>query len=90
MVTKSKTARVTDHGMKQSLCENFAAAIDIAVERSGKSFRQVALSLGFSDSAILRYCNGERTPNAEAIYILCKTYNISADYVLGLTKDVVR
>ena len=34
------------------------------------------------------WTTGKIQPNAESIYLICKTYKVSADYLLGLD-DIV-
>ena len=71
--------------MKEQLCKSFNKAIETIAKEKGLTLRQIAHSAGFTDSAFVRYRNGDRVPNAEAIYAICSNYNISADFVLGLT-----
>lgn len=51
------------------------------------SQRQLANELKISNAAIQRWENEMRIPNAEAIVLLAKYFNVSADYLLGLTDD---
>lgn len=41
--------------------------------------------LGVSGACVNRWEKGLRTPGAEYIIVLCKTFNCSADYLLGLS-----
>ena len=38
-----------------------------------------------SQDTISLWENGKSYPNTEQIYLICKTFKISADYLLGLT-----
>ena len=71
------------HGLQKTLCNNFAYAIDYICFTHGLSKAQIARSIGFTPASFTRYCNGERTPNAEAVYLLSEQYHISADFILG-------
>ncbi len=51
------------------------------------SQRQLANELKISNAAIQRWESEMRIPNAEAIVLLAKYFNVSADYLLGLTDD---
>ena len=52
--------------------------------RGEKSQDAVAKAIGISRGALSFYENGERKPDAEAIFKICQYYNISADSLLGL------
>ena len=51
----------------------------------GLSQRQVATSIGLSTRAYCYYENGLREPSIETIKNLCKFFNCSSDFLLGLT-----
>lgn len=51
------------------------------------SQKEVAAILGISQQHYSMYENGKRVMNAEQIIKICKHYNISADYLLGLTDN---
>lgn len=51
------------------------------------SQRQLADLVGLSHNAIAYWENEQRIPNAEAIVMLAKFFNVSSDYLLGLTDD---
>jgi len=55
--------------------------------RIEKNMKQtdVAEALGLSISAYCRYEYGQREPNATTIAAMAKLYQVSADYLLGLT-----
>ncbi|MDE6868660.1 MAG: helix-turn-helix domain-containing protein, partial [Clostridia bacterium] len=48
---------------------------------------QLALTLNISYKAIQRWENQTSIPNAEAIILLAKFFNVTADYLLGLSDD---
>ncbi|MCI8538522.1 MAG: helix-turn-helix transcriptional regulator [Oscillospiraceae bacterium] len=49
--------------------------------------KELAEILGVRDSQICEIENGNRTTTVERIVLICRHYNISADYLLGLTDD---
>lgn len=48
---------------------------------------ECAKALGISRGALSFYENGERKPDADVIYMMAEHFNVSADYILGLTKE---
>lgn len=46
---------------------------------------ELAKSTGLNQSAIARWELNKTEPTASAIIILCKYFNVTADYLLGLT-----
>lgn len=55
--------------------------------RTEKNFsqKQVASDMGISITTISQYESDSRFPNKEMLKRLCKYYQISSDYLLGLT-----
>ena len=49
----------------------------------GLSQLQLAKATGFSQSAIAYWETGQRIPNAKAIIILARFFDVSTDYLLG-------
>lgn len=49
--------------------------------------KEIANSLGISQQHYSMYENGKRILNAEQIIKICKTYDISANYLLGLSDE---
>ena len=46
---------------------------------------QLAKETGLSQSAIALWENGQRIPNALAIITLCKYFQVSSDFLLGVS-----
>ncbi len=57
---------------------------DLRTERN-LSLRQLAELINTSYSAIEKWENQSRVPNAEAVVTLAKFFGVSTDYLLGLT-----
>ena len=51
----------------------------------GLTLIQLSKATNLSKSAISAWEVGSRTPNAEAIITLAKYFNVSTDYLLGVT-----
>lgn len=49
--------------------------------------KEIAEKLGISQQHYSMYETGKRVLNAEQIILICKEYNVSADYLLGLTDE---
>lgn len=47
--------------------------------------KQVAEAIGLTRNAIVNYESGIREPSIETIILLCKYFDVSADYLIGLS-----
>lgn len=54
-------------------------------EERGETQDQLAKAVGITRQSLSRYETNERTPNIELIYNIAKHYEVSADYLLGLS-----
>lgn len=66
---------------------DFALILSRLRHESGLSQRQVASELGISQALLSHYENGAREPKLEFVIKACTYYRVSADYILGRTKD---
>ena len=57
---------------------------ELRIERKFK-LKEVAEKLNVTIRTISRYEDGTREPSVEMIIKFCKLYDVSADYLLGLT-----
>ena len=57
---------------------------ELRIER-GLKLKEVAEYMNVTIRAISRYEDGTREPSVEMIVKFCKLYNVTADYLLGLT-----
>ena len=55
---------------------------ELRLERT-LSQSQLAKAIGISQSAIAYWETAQRTPNAQAIIILARYFNVTTDYLLG-------
>jgi len=51
----------------------------------GLTLEQLAKEINMSYAAISRWEAKQRIPNIEALIVIAKYFNVSADYLLGLT-----
>ncbi|MGN1042506.1 MAG: helix-turn-helix domain-containing protein [Christensenellales bacterium] len=47
--------------------------------------KQFATSINVSQACVTYWIKSERQPTAEAIYSIAQRYNVTADYLLGLS-----
>lgn len=62
----------------------FKERIVEALKFSGISQKQLAQMLGISESNITNRKKGENLPSVDILFKLCKIFDVSADYFLGL------
>lgn len=56
-------------------------------EDAGLSQEALAKEIGISQSALGNYERGSRAPDKDIIIALAKRFNVSSDYLLGISKD---
>ncbi len=56
--------------------------------RGERPRKDIADKIGITEVTLCRYENGQRTPDAYNLYKLCKFYNVSSDYLIGLENAV--
>lgn len=64
---------------------NFCERLKDLRQEQNLSYRQLGKNTGFSDNSIRRWENGTCTPNIDELITLAKYFNVSTDYMLGLT-----
>ena len=52
---------------------------------SGATQNQIAKEIGVTRQSISQYCDGSTVPNADKLLKLAQYFNVSADYLLGIT-----
>ncbi len=62
----------------------FPTALRSLMARGGQ--RRLAEHLGMSDPTISDYCNGVSGPRPETLAKIAKYFDVSADYLLGLSE----
>lgn len=63
----------------------FAERLKELRTEKGLSYMKLAELTGLSNGGLQKWENGSRVPNAEAVVILAKFFEVSSDYLLGLT-----
>lgn len=63
----------------------FASRLKQLREKTGLNQKECAEKLNISRGSISFYENGERLPDIETIYNMSKFFDVSADYLVGLT-----
>lgn len=63
----------------------FASRLKDFIQELGISKRKFAKRVGVSATSVSDWVSGKIQPNAESIYLICKEFNVSADYLLGIT-----
>ena len=49
--------------------------------------KEFAKTIGISERSLYRYIKNLSMPNVEIFIKMCKTFNVSSDYLLGLISD---
>ncbi len=68
--------------------QNYHTRIRELREDNDETQASVASILKVSQSNYSKYERGERKLTLEQLHILCKHFNVSADYILGLPKNL--
>ena len=63
----------------------FADRLSDLISESGKTLRQIASEIGVSYPTLSTYQNGTQKANIEALAKIANYFNVSADYLLGLS-----
>ena len=58
-----------------------------ARKAAGMTLEQVAQQMNTNHTTISRYENEKRKIDPDALAVLCRLYNVSADHILGLTDE---
>ncbi len=66
--------------------DGFDRRLRMVIALSGLSVRAFAASVGYDRRSAYRWLRGDSVPNGDAIATICRTYDVSADWLLGLIK----
>lgn len=64
--------------------EEFGLRIEQYIREHNMTNREFAKGIGVRESTLSQYIYGTRYPQVKIIIRICKTYNISADWLLGI------
>lgn len=56
--------------------------------RGKRSIQEASEHIGISRVALTRYETGERKPNIEILHKICKYYNVTSDYLIGIDNNL--
>lgn len=65
----------------------FSARLKELIQQRNMTYAQLAGILGVSTAQVSDMANGKAGTSLERLYLLCQTFEISADYLLGLTDE---
>ncbi len=65
----------------------FGQRLSIILEERGLTQAQMAKDINVYANAVHRWITHYEYPNATNIIAICKTYNVSADWLLGLSDE---
>lgn len=66
----------------------FSARLKELIQQRNMTYAQLAGILGVSTAQVSDMANGKAGTSLERLYLLCQTFEISADYLLGLTDEL--
>lgn len=70
--------------MDKSYNQNFANKLKLLRLQKGLSQKEIASILCITPTAYSNYEQGIRFPSYQIIIVICKLFNVSSDYLLGL------
>ena len=67
--------------------EKFSYRLTVLLDENNMTQTQLAEKIGTSNVTICRYLTGERTPRIDVLTKIASVFNVSLDYLLGLSED---
>lgn len=67
--------------------ENFSYRLTVLLDENNMTQTQLAKKIGTSNVTICRYLTCERIPRLDVVTKIASVFNISLDYLLGLSND---
>ena len=67
--------------------EKFSDRLTVLLDENNMTQTQLAQKIGTSNVTICRYLTGERTPRIDVLTKIAYVFNVSLDYLLGLSED---
>jgi transcriptional regulator with XRE-family HTH domain len=74
----------------ERICRIFSARLKTLKEERGLSSYDIADILGISRQSVVYYTIGSRIPNIPVLVSLSVLFNVSVDYLLGVTDSRLR
>lgn len=67
--------------------DNFSYRLTVLLDENNMSQTQLAKKIGTSNVTICRYLTCERVPRLDVVTKIAAVFNVSLDYLLGLSND---
>lgn len=67
--------------------KNFSYRLTVLLDDNNMTQTQLAKMIGTSNVTICRYLTGERTPRIDVLIKIAAVFNVSLDYLLGISDD---
>lgn len=67
--------------------EKFSYRLNVLLDENNMSQTQLARKIGTSNVTICRYLTCDRTPRLDVLTRIAAVFNVSVDYLLGITND---
>ena len=65
--------------------------LQVAIQYSNKDIKQIARESGIHETTIYKILNNsKKNVKTDTIKILCRTLNVSSDWMLGLSEEMER
>lgn len=68
--------------------EKFSYRLTVLLDEHNMSQTQLAKKVGTTNVTICRYINGERIPRIDVTSKIASVFNVSLDYLLGISESV--
>lgn len=68
--------------------EKFSYRLTVLLDEHNMSQTQLAKKVGTTNVTICRYINGERIPRIDLVSRIASVFNVSLDYLLGISENV--
>lgn len=68
--------------------EKFSYKLTVLLDEHNMSQTQLAKKVGTTNVTICRYINGERIPRIDVVSKIASVFNVSLDYLLGISENV--
>lgn len=68
--------------------EKFSYRLTVLLDEHNMSQTQLAKRVGTTNVTICRYINGERIPRIDVVSKIASVFNVSLDYLLGISESV--
>ena len=69
------------------IMDKFSYRLTVLLDENNMTQTQLAKKIGTSNVTICRYLTGERVPRLDVVTKIANVFNVSLDYLLGLSND---